>query len=317
MSFDQPTNPGDLWAVGAVATTATTGQPTQVTHVFDHLARDFRLPRQEKITWKGADGVTVEGLLFYPLDYQSGHRYPLVVQTHGGPASSDRFGFAGSQTSYAPVLTGMGYAVLRPNYRGSTGYGNAFLRDMVGHYYKNAHLDVLAGIDRVIALGVADSARLIAMGWSAGGHMTDKLITFTHRLKAASSGAGAVNWISMYAESDIRSYRTPWFGGTPWQRNAPITVYWDNSPLKDIANATTPTLIFVGQNDPRVPMPQSVELYRALKSNGVPTRLYVAPREPHGWAEPRHRLFKMNAELEWFERYAMGRAYVWEKAPER
>src|SRR2546422_944802 len=89
------------------------------------------------------------------------------------------------------------------------------------------------------------------------------------------------------------------------------------SPLKDIANATTPTLIFVGQNDPRVPMPQSVELYRALKSNGVPTRLYVAPREPHGWAEPRHRLFKMNAELEWFERYAMGRAYVWEKAPER
>jgi len=314
VSLDQPTNPGDLWAV---ATTAAMGQPTQVTHVFDHLARDFRLPRQEKITWKGADGVTVEGLLFYPLDYQPGHHYPLVVQTHGGPASSDRFGFAGSWGSYAPVLAAMGYAVLRPNYRGSTGYGNAFLRDMVGHYYKNAHLDVLAGVDRVIALGVADSARLIAMGWSAGGHMTDKLITFTHRLKAASSGAGAVNWISMYAESDIRSYRTPWFGGTPWQRNAPISVYWDNSPLKDIANATTPTLIFVGQNDPRVPMPQSVELYRALRSNGVPTRLYVAPREPHGWAEPRHRLFKMNAELEWFERYAMGRAYVWEKAPER
>ncbi len=313
VSFDQPTNPGDLWQV---ATAGGNAPATQVTHVFDHLARDFRLPREEKITWKGADGVTVEGLLFYPLDYQPGHRYPLVVQTHGGPASSDRFGFAGSWGSYAPVLTAMGYAVLRPNYRGSTGYGNAFLRDMVGHYYQNAHLDVLAGIDRVIALGVADSARLVAMGWSAGGHMTDKLITFTHRLKAASSGAGAVNWISMYAQSDIRSYRTPWFGGTPWQRNAPITVYWDNSPLKDIANATTPTLIFVGQNDPRVPMPQSVELYRALRANGVATRLYVAPREPHGWAEPRHRLFKMNAELEWFERYAMGRAYVWEKAPD-
>ncbi|HXL34026.1 MAG TPA: S9 family peptidase [Gemmatimonadales bacterium] len=313
LSFDQPTNPGDLWLL---ATAAAGAPPTQVTHVFDHLAREFRLPREEKITWKGADGVTVEGLLFYPLDYQPGHRYPLVVQTHGGPASSDRFGFAGGTTSYVPVLTAMGYAVLHPNYRGSTGYGNTFLRDMVGHYYQNAHLDVLAGIDRVIALGVADSARLIAMGWSAGGHMTDKLITFTHRLKAASSGAGAVNWISMYAQSDIRTYRTPWFGGTPWQRNAPITVYWDNSPLKDIANATTPTLIFVGQNDPRVPMPQSVELYRALRANGVPTRLYVAPREPHGWAEPRHRLFKMNAELEWFERYAMGRGYVWEKAPD-
>ena len=312
VSFDLPTNPGDLWMV---ATAAGNAAPTQVTHVFDHLARDFRLPRQEKVTWKGADGVTVEGLLFYPVDYQPGRRYPLVVQTHGGPASSDRFGF-GSWGSYPPVLTAMGYAVLHPNYRGSTGYGNAFLRDMVGHYYRNAHLDVLAGVDRVIAMGVADSARLIAMGWSAGGHMTDKLITFTRRFKAASSGAGAVNWISMYAQSDIRSYRTPWFGGTPWQRNAPISVYWDNSPLKDIANATTPTLIFVGQNDPRVPMPQSVELYRALRANGVATRLYVAPREPHGWAEPRHRLFKMNAELEWFERYAMGRAYVWEKPPE-
>ncbi|OLC73056.1 MAG: hypothetical protein AUH78_14775 [Gemmatimonadetes bacterium 13_1_40CM_4_69_8] len=312
LSFDESTNPGDVWEIGADG-----AAPTQISHVFDRLARDYRLPRQEKITWKGADGVTVEGLLFYPLDYQpgSGKRYPLVVQSHGGPASSDQFGFHGSWGSYAPVLTAMGYAVLSTNYRGSTGYGNAFLRDMVGHYYQNAHLDVLAGMDKVIALGVADSARLIAMGWSAGGHMTDKLITFTHRLKAASAGAGAVNWISMYAESDIRTYRTPWFGGTPWQKNAPIDVYWNNSPLKDIANARTPTLVFVGENDPRVPMPQSVELYRALKSNGVPTHLYVAPREPHGWAELRHQLFKMNAELDWFERYATGRTYVWEKAP--
>ncbi len=310
LSFDEATNPGDVWELGADG-----GAPTRLTHVFDHLAHDYRLPRQEKITWKGADGVTVEGLLFYPLDYQPGKRSPLVVQSHGGPAASDQFGFHGSWGSYAPVLTAMGYAVLSTNYRGSTGYGNAFLRDMVGHYFKNAHLDVLAGMDKVIAMGVADSARLIAMGWSAGGHMTDKLITFTNRLKAASAGAGAVNWISMYAESDIRTYRTPWFGGTPWQKNAPIDVYWNNSPLKDIANARTPTVVFVGENDPRVPMPQSVELYRALKSNGVPAHLYVAPREPHGWAELRHQLFKMNAELDWFERYAMARTYVWEKAP--
>src|SRR5713101_4785502 len=310
LSFDEATNPGDVWEMGADGSA-----PTRLTHVFDHLAHDYRLPRQEKISWKGADGITVEGLLLYPLEYQPGKRYPLVVQTHGGPAASDRYGFHGSPVNYAPVLTGMGYAVLMPNYRGSTGYGNAFLRDMVGHYFKNAHLDVLAGMDKVIAMGVADSTRLIAMGWSAGGHMTDKLITFTNRLKAASAGAGAVNWISMYAESDIRTYRTPWFGGTPWQKNAPIDVYWSNSPLKDIASARTPTLAFVGENDPRVPMPQSVELYRALKSNGVPTHLYVAPREPHGWAELRHQLFKMNAELDWFERYAMGRTYVWEKAP--
>jgi dipeptidyl aminopeptidase/acylaminoacyl peptidase len=309
-SMAEAASPGDVWTIGADG-----GAPVRITHVFDHLARDYRLPREEKISWKGADGVTVEGLLFYPLDYRPGTRYPLVVQTHGGPASSDQFGLYGSTTGYVPVLTALGYAVLRPNYRGSTGYGDAFLRDMVGHYYKNAHLDVLAGVDEVIRRGIADSARLVAMGWSAGGHMTDKLVTFTTRFKAASSGAGAANWISMYAQSDIRTYRTPWFGGTPWQKNAPIAVYWDNSPLKDVANARTPTLLFVGQNDPRVPMPQSVEMYHGLLANGVPTHLYVAPREPHGWAELRHQLFKMNAELEWFERYAMGRTYTWEKAP--
>ena len=100
------------------------------------------------ITWKGADGIEVEGVLHYPVDYAKGQRYPLVVQTHGGPASSDKFGF-GSVNSYIPVLTGRGYAVLQPNYRGSTGYGDAFLRDMVGHYFKNAHLDVMAGVDHL------------------------------------------------------------------------------------------------------------------------------------------------------------------------
>ena len=310
LSFDEPTNPGDVYLL-----TGDGGQPTRITHVFDYLATEFKIPRQEKITWKGADGVSVEGILYYPLDYQQGTRYPLVVNSHGGPQASDKFGFAAGWGSYVHALAAKGYAVLKPNYRGSTGYGDVFLRDMVGHYYKNAHLDVLAGVDAVIRMGVADSTKLAAMGWSAGGHMTDKLVTFTHRFKAASAGAGATNWISMYAESDTRIYRTPWFGGTPWQKNAPIDVYWNNSPLKYVANATTPTILFVGQQDPRVPMPQSVEMYRALKSNGVPTMLYVAPREPHGWGELRHQLFKMNAELGWFEKYVMGRAYTWESAP--
>jgi dipeptidyl aminopeptidase/acylaminoacyl peptidase len=145
--------------------------------------------------------------------------------------------------------------------------------------------------------------------------MTNKIITHTDRFKAASSGAGAVNWISMYAQSDVRIYRTPWFGGTPWQKDAPIDAYWDHSPLKDISKVTTPTLVLVGENDVRVPMPQSVELYRALKSNGVPTHLYVAPREPHGWRELRHELYKVNIELDWFEKYALDREFSWEEAP--
>jgi dipeptidyl aminopeptidase/acylaminoacyl peptidase len=309
-SFDEPTDPGDVWLLAADG-----GQPVRITHVFDYLAREFKIPRQEKITWKGVDGVTVEGILYYPLDYQPGTRYPLIVNSHGGPQSSVMFGWAGGWGAYVHALAARGYAVLRPNYRGSTGYGDPFMRDMVGHYYKNAHLDVLAGVDAVITMGLADSTKLAAMGWSAGGHMTDKLVTFTHRFNAAAAGAGASDWISMYAESDVRTYRTPWFGGTPWQKNAPIDVYWNNSPLKYVSNVTTPTILFVGQQDPRVPMPQSVEMYRALTSNGVPTALYVAPREPHGWGELRHQLFKMNAELGWFEQYVTGRPYTWEKAP--
>jgi dipeptidyl aminopeptidase/acylaminoacyl peptidase len=311
LAFDEATNPGDVYLLGAAASSV---QPTRVTHVFDDIGTRYRLPRQEKVEWQGADGVTVEGLLFYPLDYTAGTRYPLVVQTHGGPQSADQFGF-GSVGSYVQVLSALGYAVLKPNYRGSTGYGDVFVRDMVGHYFQNAHLDVLAGVDKVIQMGVADPDRLAAMGWSAGGHMTNKLITFTDRFKAASSGAGAANWVSMYAQSDVRSYRTPWFGGTPWQKDAPIDVYWNNSPLKDVSKVRTPTQFLVGEKDQRVPMPQSVEMFRALKTNGIPTRLFVAPREPHGWTELRHQLFKANAELEWFEKYVRGRSYIWEKAP--
>jgi dipeptidyl aminopeptidase/acylaminoacyl peptidase len=305
---DEPSSPGEVWVVAAGAA------PAQVTRLFERLAQEFRLPRQERIEWKGADGVTVEGLLYYPLDHQPGRRYPLVVQTHGGPAASDKFSF-GSWGSYVQVLAAKGYAVFKPNYRGSTGYGDPFLRDMVGHYFQNAHLDVMTGVDHLVKIGLADPDRLVKMGWSGGGHMTNKIITFTDRFKAASSGAGASNWVSMYAQSDVRSYRTPWFGGTPWQKDAPIDLYWEHSPLKYAANVKTPTIFLVGEKDVRVPPPQSVEMYRALKSHGVPTHLYIAPREPHGFQELRHQLFKMNVELDWFEKHAMGRTYTWEKAP--
>jgi dipeptidyl aminopeptidase/acylaminoacyl peptidase len=307
--LSNPTNPGEVYILDAGSAT-----PRRVTHVFDYLVRDFLLPKEEKIAWKGADGVPVEGILTYPIDYKEGTRYPLVVNTHGGPQSADKLAFS-SWSHYRPVLAAKGYAVLRPNYRGSTGYGDAFLRDMVGHYFVQAHLDVMAGVDYLIQKGIADPDRMVKMGWSAGGHMTNKIITFTDRFKAASSGAGAANWISMYAQSDVRSYRTPWFGGTPWQKDAPISAYWDNSPLKDVWKVKTPTIFLVGAEDVRVPMPQSVEMYRALKSNGIPTHLYAAPREPHGWRELRHELFKMNVELEWFEKWATKRMYTRETAP--
>ena len=302
------TSPGDVYVLGG-------GRATQVTHVYDDLTTRFRIPREEAIQWRGEDGVTVEGLLYYPLDYREGQRYPLVVQTHGGPSSSDQFGGLFSSSNYVPVLASLGYFVLKPNYRGSTGYGDDFMRDMVGSYFNQSHLDVMTGVDHVIGMGLVDGDRMAKMGWGAGGHMTNKIITFTNRFKAASSGAGAANWISMYAQSDVRTYRTPWFGGTPWEQDAPTDVYWDSSPLKYVSNVTTPTLFLVGQQDLRVPMPQSVEMWRGVKHQGVPTHLYVAPREPHGWQELRHRLFKANVELDWFQRWVMSQTWIWEKAP--
>jgi dipeptidyl aminopeptidase/acylaminoacyl peptidase len=302
-------SPGDVWLL-----TPDAAEPRRVTHVFDYLAETFLLPRQEAIRWEGEDGVTVEGLLFYPLEYQEGTRYPLVVQTHGGPAASDKFQF-GYSSNYIQVLADRGYFVFKPNYRGSTGYGDAFLRDMVGHYFNQAHKDVMTGVDHLIDEGLVDGERMGKMGWSGGGHMTNKIITWTDRFSAASSGAGASNWISMYGQSDVRVYRTPWFGANPWEEDAPIDVYWEHSPLKYVHQVSTPTLILVGEEDLRVPMPQSVELYRALKALDVPTHLYVAPRQPHGWRELRHRLFKANVEMDWWERWIMDREWSWEEAP--
>ena len=314
VQLDEPSRPGDVWTLPVGANDGA-GTLTRVTGVYDSFERDFRLPRVDRIEWKSADGTTIEGLLVYPLDYEAGKRYPLVVQMHGGPADSDRFSFGIGWVEYYQVLAAKGYAVFKPNYRGSTGYGNAFLRGIIGGYFKHQPSDVLAGVDFLIKQGIADPDRLVAMGWSAGGHLTNRLITTTDRFKAASSGASVANWVSFYAQSDTRSDRTLWFGGTPWQKDAPTDLYWNNSPLKDVARVKTPTLFLAGDTDTRVPKEQSIEMHRALKANGVPTKLYIAPREGHTWFGLRHQLFKMNTELEWFEKYALGRTYVWEKAP--
>ncbi len=305
--INTPYNPGRFWVAKM--------EPFEPVMVYDPYLEDlkpFKLANYEVVEWTGIDGHSVEGILIYPINFQKGKRYPLLAHTHGGPASSDKMWFDG----YAHARAGRGYAILKPNYRGSTGYGNEVLRDMVGHYFHHAHGDVLTGVDYLIKKGIADPQQLGTLGWSAGGHMTNWLVTVTDRFKAASSGAGASNWISMYSQSDVRIYRTPWFLGDPWQADSPLDTYRANSPIFQIHKAKTPTLILVGENDKRVPMPQSVEMYRGLKANGVPTELVVFPRSGHGPRELRHRLYKMNKEFQWLEKYIRGLEFSFDEPPE-
>src|SRR6185436_7927217 len=240
----------------------------------------------------------------------------LVVQLHGGPAESDKYGFGPNFIfNQVPVLTAKGYAVFRPNYRGSNGYGSAFVRDIIGHYFNNMHLDVLAGVDALVARGIADPGRLAVMGTSAGAHLVNKLITFTDRFKAASSAAGVANWISLMAQTDAVARRTFWIGGTPWQKDAPIELLWNNSPIKDVSKVKTPTIFVAGDRDTRVPQPQAQEMLRGLQYNGVDTKLLIGAGEPHQWGHIKSQFIKANSDLEWFEKYVMKRPYTPELPP--
>jgi dipeptidyl aminopeptidase/acylaminoacyl peptidase len=157
----------------------------------------------------------------------------------------------------------------------------------------------------LIAQGIAHPDSLGAMGWSAGGHYSNWILTHTTRFKAISSGAGTMNWISMYAQSDIQRNRQWYMGGDLPYDN--FDAYWKVSPLKYIKNAKTPTLIHVVDGDPRVPRPQSEELHMALKKLGVPTELFVYPGDTHGITAPRNQLVKSHVEFQWFEKWIRGK----------
>lgn len=289
-------------------------RPVRVTHLNDGIAGRFRLPRQEAIRWTAADGQALEGLVTYPLDYVAGRAYPLIVQSHGGPRSADQFNvFAYGR--FQPLLAARGVMVLSVNYRGGTGYGDAFLQGMNAGYFRHADKDVLSGVDELVRRGMADPERLGMMGWSAGGHMTARLETVTDRFKAAVVGAGAVDWPSMYLGSDTRWQRKEWFVTPPYGTTARRDLYQDYSPLASVDKVKTPTLILAGAEDERVPSAQAVMYYRALSALGVESELYLAPREPHNFRELRHRLFQINVQMDWFSRHVLDAAYEAEKAP--
>ena len=265
--------------------------------------RGLALGEQEAITWTSKDGTTVGGVLVKPAGFKAGTRYPLIVAIHGGPASADVLGFNGGYNSQ--VYAGAGYLVLRPNYRGSTNYGQQHKNDIVGNYFPPGYDDIMTGVDQLIAQGLADPDRMGALGWSAGGHWSNWILVQTDRFKAISSGAGTSNWISMYAQSDVQRNRQYYLGNKlPYDD---FDAYWSQSPLKYIKNAKTPTMIHVVEGDPRVPSPQSVELHMALKQLGVPTELFMYPGSTHGIPDPRNQLVKAVSEMAWMDYYVRGK----------
>lgn len=255
------------------------------------------------IRWESKDGLEIEGLLTYPANtnLEKDKRYPLLVYVHGGPMGVFTESFVASPGLY-PIATfsGRGYAVLRPNPRGSSGYGKKFRHANYGDWGGGDFQDIMTGVDHVIQMGVADPDRLGIMGWSYGGFMTSWAVTQTQRFKAASVGAGVTNLVSFTGTADIPSFLPDYFGGEFWDKP---DAYRKHSPMFHVKGVKTPTLIQHGERDERVPLSQGLEFYNALKRQGCTTKMVVYPRTPHGIEEPRLLVDCMERNLDWFDRY--------------
>jgi dipeptidyl aminopeptidase/acylaminoacyl peptidase len=264
----------------------------------------WKLPAVKHITWRAADGATVGGILEVPPGHQPGVKLPLILGIHGGPTMA-----VSASLDFDPYLgrvwlPAQGYAVLCPNYRGSTGYGDAFLTDLIGRENDVEVADIIAGVQHLVQAGLADPAAVGVLGWSNGGYLTNCLITRTQlpfKLRAASSGAGILDTVMEWGINDEPAYPRVFKQGLPWETP---DVYKKTSPTYGLGNVTVPTLIHVGGNDERCPPGHSRMLYRALREYvKVPAELVVYPGEPHGLGRYNSRKAKMEWEVAWFAKY--------------
>jgi dipeptidyl aminopeptidase/acylaminoacyl peptidase len=298
------------WA-GAVAESASeapeafllqleTKQLTQVGRANRHLPLP-PLGETRTLEWKSKDGAPVEGLLTLPVGYEKGKRYPLALLIHGGPSGVYNEAFIGSQgVQSIAAFAARGYAVLRVNPRGSTGYGLKFTAANHKDWGGGDYHDIMTGVDKVIADGIADADRMGVMGWSYGGYMTSWIVSQTTRFKAGIVGAGITNLWSMWGTNDIPSVLDDYFEGSPWDQPE---LYQRRSGLYFAKNVKTPTLFLHGEADLRVPIGQAYEYYHALKKLGVTTKMVAYPRTPHGPQEPKFQLDVMQRHLDWVEKY--------------
>jgi dipeptidyl aminopeptidase/acylaminoacyl peptidase len=251
--------------------------------------------RVQSIWWK-SDGFDVQGWLLLP-EHASG-KLPMITDVHGGPAAAvvPRFGGPG----LTAALLERGFALFRPNPRGSFGQGETFTLANVRDFGHGDLRDILAGIDAAAQAAPIDTERLGITGGSYGGFMTMWAVTQTNLFKAAVAAAGLSNWLSYYGENGIDGWMLPYFGASVYEDPA---VYARSSPINFIRNVKTPTFAYVGELDIECPAPQTQEFWHALKSLNVPTAIMIYPGEGHGLRDPAHSADALERTLAWFEKY--------------
>jgi len=275
------------------------------THLSDFAAewKDFKLAQREVIQWKSSDGAMIEGVLIKPPDFDAGRKYPLLVVIHGGPTGVDTPALSADR--YYPIerFAAKGALVLKVNYRGSAGYGEKFRALNVRNLGVGDYEDVISGVDALIARGLVDKDRVGAMGWSQGGYISAFITCYSDRFKAVSVGAGISDWMTYYVNTDIHPFTRQYLKGTPWDDPE---IYRKTSPITYVNRARTPTLIQHGDQDKRVPPPNSFELYQALKDRKVPVKLVLYKGFGHPINKPKQQKAVMEHNYEWFSKYIWG-----------
>ena len=274
----------------------------QVTHVADQL-QGLVTAKREVVQWKSGDGATVEGILVKPADFDPNKKYPLLVVIHGGPTGVDVPAIAADRTYPVERFVARGALVLRPNYRGSAGYGEKFRALNVRNLGVGDYADVISGVDSLIALGFVDKNRVGAMGWSEGGYISAFITTSSDRFQAVSVGAGISDWMTYYANTDITPFTRQYLQATPWDDPE---IYRKTSPISYIKTAKTPTLIQQGSLDKRVPVADSFELRQALEDQGVPVKMVLYDGFGHPINKPKQQRAVMEENENWFAHYIWG-----------
>ena len=268
---------------------------------FNKLFTQRDLPQGKPYRWTADDGTTVEGMLIYPPGKFEAKNLPTFVFIHGGPAAADGNHFEADWYQWDRLAASQGWLVFEPNYRGSSGYGDRFLMQIVPEIVSRPGKDILEGVDALVKDGVADPKHLAVGGYSYGGYMTNWLITQTIRFNAAVTGAGAVEHVANWGNDDTTFDDAYFLGGLPWEAQQR---YHDEAAIFQINKVRTPTHIVAGANDIRVAVSQNYLLDHALHKLGVPSTLLIFPGEGHSLSKnPWHGKIKVREELKWLQKY--------------